>query len=122
MVYIYNAGERFALREQIKWGLALISLALLLLISIVLILVLKTVTKPLTRASGDSSASVELQSSSKRGIDRSARRLPQATAKPRLTGKAPVLKTTVPAKAGKTKNLSAEEIIPFDDNEDFEDF
>ncbi|MBN2809238.1 MAG: hypothetical protein JXR80_07065 [Deltaproteobacteria bacterium] len=49
MVYAYDASARFALRDQIQWGIALISLALLFLISIILLLVLKTVTQPLIR-------------------------------------------------------------------------
>ncbi len=53
MVYVYDASARFALRDQIQWGIAIISLLLLLLICIVLMLVLKTVTQPLVRgASG----------------------------------------------------------------------
>ncbi|MEA3347465.1 MAG: methyl-accepting chemotaxis protein, partial [Pseudomonadota bacterium] len=71
---------------------------------------------------GDSAASVGTQPSSARGIDRSARKLPQAPARPKAAKKAPALSAPASQKAGKTKNPSAEEIIPFDDNDDFEDF
>ncbi|HDS15223.1 MAG TPA: methyl-accepting chemotaxis protein [Proteobacteria bacterium] len=52
MVYVYDASERFSLRERTKWNIALLSLALLGIICLVLVLVLRTVTRPLEQAVG----------------------------------------------------------------------
>ena len=79
MVYLYNAGERFAMRDQIKWGIAVISLALLLLISIVLILVLRTVTRPLVQASGGLKEAADQVTSAAHEISSSSQTLAESS-------------------------------------------
>ncbi|MCD6533801.1 MAG: methyl-accepting chemotaxis protein [Deltaproteobacteria bacterium] len=79
MVYIYNASERFAMRDQVKWGIALISLALLFLISIVLILVLRTVTKPLAQASGGLKEAADQVTSAAHEISSSSQSLAESS-------------------------------------------
>ncbi len=79
IVYVYDAGERFALRDQIQWGVAIISLILLLLICTVLILVLKTVTQPLVRGSSGLKESADQVTSAAHEISSSSHSLAESS-------------------------------------------
>ena len=83
MVYVYDASERFALRDQIQWGIALISLVFLLLICIVMMLVLKTLTRPPVRGtSGLMEAADQVTSAEHDEISSSSRSLAESSSGP----------------------------------------
>ncbi len=79
MVYVYDASARFAIRDQIQWGIALISLALLFLICIVLMLVLKTVTQPLVRGAGGLKEAADQVTSAAHEISSSSQSLAESS-------------------------------------------